>query len=269
MRNFIASMLLLVSVSTFSQVTLHTRFGFPGHCNVSVGDSLFYQFGNYGRKSVFRLLPMIGQVQFSSRQFDSMKRSKSVVLDIEASEVARRCDSLRSITLKYRFLKYNCTTFVCDVLGQKRVLAPIMFHNKMSGKYYVDWRKATGWVVMGFAGSIWGAREAFYADERVFERKWGVDPYSFFGSHQWERKYKGNRYLNSDGTVNPIKTQLFGNFGRDYWHTSKYLVWGAGTVFMFERGLSKQKFWHKVIDIAVGGVLFSASSNLTYQILRK
>jgi len=75
----------------------------------------------------------------------------------------------------------------------------------------------TAWDVVGYAaagvgGYTMGLREAFHADPRIFERKWGVSPTSFFGSEGWRRKYHDN-----DPTKGK-KSELLGNANRDFWH---------------------------------------------------
>lgn len=133
-------------------------------------------------------------------------------------------------------------------------------------KYKITTIKVVSWVGMTVAGTLWGGREAYYADNTVFERHFGVGKYNFGGSHEWERKYVHNRY--NDGK-NKQKTQLFGNFGSDYWHTSKYVVFAIGTTFTFNRSASKQQIKYRLIDVIIGGILYSAASNLTYNCLRK
>lgn len=110
-------------------------------------------------------------------------------------------------------------------------------------------------------------REAYHADPYIFEKKWRVDEYSFWGSKQWERKYVGNRYL-TDGVPNKMKSQMFGNFGRDFWHSSGYtsglfVIGGTFTI-----GNSKQKTGHKLIDMGIGSLMFLGFSKLTYNLLR-
>lgn len=61
---------------------------------------------------------------------------------------------------------------------------------------------------------------------------------------------------------------MFGNFGRDFWHSSGYtsglfVIGGTFTI-----GSSKQKFTHKLIDMSIGSLVFLGFSKLTYNLLR-
>lgn len=131
----------------------------------------------------------------------------------------------------------------------------------LNAQYKITTKKILIWTSFSIAGSIYGAREAYHANPLCFEQKWGVDEYSFFGSKQWERNYVGNRYY-----PNAIhKDELFGNFGRDFWHTSRYVSGGLVIGGTFIIGDSKQKFKHKVFDILIGSLCAIGASNLTFK----
>lgn len=131
----------------------------------------------------------------------------------------------------------------------------------LNAQYKITTKKILIWTSFSIAGSIYGAREAYHANPLCFEQKWGVDEYSFFGSKQWERNYVGNRYY-----PNAIhKDELFGNFGRDFWHTSGYVSGGLVIGGTFIIGDSKQKFKHKVFDILIGSLCAIGASNLTFK----
>ena len=136
-------------------------------------------------------------------------------------------------------------------------------------RYHISLNKALDWGTMAIAGSLHGAREAFHADPTVFERKWHSGPYSFFGSHQWERNYETNRYRSPDGTINEHKSEVFGNFGRDYWHTSDKLILVGTGYFCISRAGSKQSWKHKALDLIIGSTVLSVSSWLTYKYFRR
>lgn len=135
-------------------------------------------------------------------------------------------------------------------------------------RYRLTWAKFGLWAANAGAGAIMGGREAYHADPTVFERKFGAKPLGFFGSRQWERNYHGNSYLNSGGFKNPHKTEIFGNFGRDYWHTSRYVYTATYVGTAFTMGCSKQPLKHKVLDLLIQSCVFSLSASLSYQILR-
>ncbi|MBJ7435268.1 MAG: hypothetical protein JHC54_05750 [Acinetobacter sp.] len=136
-------------------------------------------------------------------------------------------------------------------------------------RYKITQTKLAVWTMMGAGGVAWGAREAMYADAKVFERHFGAKPYGFWGSEQWQTKYAGGRYQAADGTRNRMKTQVIGNFGRDYWHTSKYVVFAWGVTGTFVIGNSKQPMKHKLLDLLIGSAIFSGTSTFSYQMLRR
>jgi len=119
-------------------------------------------------------------------------------------------------------------------------------------------------ALLGFAvgGSAWGAREAYHADPRVFERAFGVGPYHFLGSNAWERQYFGNRY--APGQHRPE----WGNSFRDVWHAtgtgSRVLFVGA----TFAIGAGKKPLRHRLLDLALASAVGSATAWGTYTLLR-
>jgi len=134
----------------------------------------------------------------------------------------------------------------------------------LCAQYKITIPKIIAWSTFVKGGMVYGARETYHADTRIFEKKWGVDPYSFWGSKQWERNYVGNRYH-----INAIhKDEMFGNFGRDFWHTSGYVSGGFVLTGTFIIGSSKQKVTHKIIDLGIGSFLFLISSSLTNKLLK-
>lgn len=143
------------------------------------------------------------------------------------------------------------------------LLFPLLLNAQ--NNYKVTSKKILVWSGFAVAGSIYGAREMYHSDPYIFEKKWGVDEYSFFGSKQWERNYHGNRHIGESGFPNEHKSEIFGNFGRDYWHTSSYTsgVLVLGGTFVI--GSSKQKLKHKLLDFFIGSVCFTAASNFTFK----
>ena len=108
------------------------------------------------------------------------------------------------------------------------------------------------------AGSAWGVQEAIHAAPHTLE-KWGAKSDGFFGSNQWQRRYDAG---------GSMKTQAFGNFGRDYWHTSKYFVFGVTLTTSFCTGASKQPVKYKLLDMVVNSLSFIAGSFAAYKIAR-
>lgn len=75
----------------------------------------------------------------------------------------------------------------------------------------------------GFAvtsGISHGIIEALRKDQGSLQKFLNVGDYEWGGRNDWERNYKGNRYRNENGSINPHKSELLGNFGRDAWHTA-------------------------------------------------
>lgn len=140
--------------------------------------------------------------------------------------------------------------------------------NKFFEGYRITPGKVAVWTGYAVAGAVWGAREAYHADPAIFEKRWGVDEYSFFGSEAWQRNYEGNRYAGPDGSINPHKGD-FGNTFRDVHHFAgvSHNVLVIGCTFGLATG--KQKVRHKLLDAALGMVIRSAVSNLTYNYLRQ
>lgn len=146
----------------------------------------------------------------------------------------------------------------------KYIILFILVSNSLCAQYKITPKKIITWSTFAISGGIWGMRESYHADPYVFEKKWKIDPYSFWGSKQWERNYVGNRY--HPKAIH--KDELLGNFGRDFWHTSGYVSGGFVLTGAFIIGSSKQKIKHKLIDIGIGSVIFTISSHLTYKSLR-
>ena len=62
--------------------------------------------------------------------------------------------------------------------------------------------------------------------------------------------------------------ELFGNFGRDFWHTSGYVSGGLVIGGTFIIGDSKQKLKHKVFDMLIGSLCAIGASSLTFKYLK-
>lgn len=165
------------------------------------------------------------------------------------------------------------TLLVCCLIGALIWAAAISSCAQKSdlGKLFEGYRITSGkvavWTGYGIAGSLWGAREAYHADLRIFEKKFGVDPYSFWGSQAWQRNYMNNRYRNEDGSLNPHKPE-WGNTFRDYWHFSgatSRMIWIGGT---FTLGAGKQPLKHRIIDLLIGSAISTTAAWGTYTYLR-
>ena len=115
---------------------------------------------------------------------------------------------------------------------------------------------------MAISGVLHGAREAYHADPYVFERGFGVAPSSFWGSDAWKRNYFQNNPTNGH------KTEIFGNVGRDFWHTSNFLEKGLTFSASFWIGCRKKTTTQKIMNMLVAVAVRSVASTATYQIVR-
>lgn len=113
------------------------------------------------------------------------------------------------------------------------------------------------------AGIMQGCREAYHADPAVFERKFGAAPLSWWGSEQWKRNYQDN------DPEKPHKTEIFGNVGRDMWHTfnAGRATLAIGATFVI--GVQKKPVKQRVIEVLIGAGLQALTGNITYNILRQ
>lgn len=122
-------------------------------------------------------------------------------------------------------------------------------------------KKQWVWGAYAVAGILHGGREAYHAEPTVFEKRFNSAPESFFGSEQWKRQYYNRN------PENPHKPNLW-NPVRDYYHFSGAATKGIWMGGAFAIGLSEQPIKYRVIDLLIGGIITSASANITYNLLR-
>lgn len=146
----------------------------------------------------------------------------------------------------------------------KKILIPLLFLTTQATAQFtkLDLVSYTGNVLSGICS---GTTNAYHADPTIFERRFHVSPYSFFGSESWQRNYTNNRYL----PYKQHKHELLGNFGRDVWHTSRTL----DKVYLFTSlplpYLKPRPLHNKILSSLIGITLNVSSSYLTYKLLRK
>lgn len=140
--------------------------------------------------------------------------------------------------------------------------------------YTVTKKKAVLWTLAALSGIAQGMDEAQRTRPTVYEELWGVDKYSFFGSHAWERNYIGNRYWNEQfNRPNKHKTELFANTGpgRDLHHNAR--VFNVGVVALVGMGHGtdhvKGKWAHTLLDFGISALIHSVASTITYNSLLK
>lgn len=259
MKNKILFLILLLPLMSSAQI--YVKPGLPGHSFVKSGNT-YYSFGNYNAKGVGKIFSHQGVIQ-------QYKNPPKGCHEYSAKVDTGKLKELVASPPKYRLFRYNCTHFVQDVTSDKDAHTPLGLEQTLKGGYRITWKKVALFSLMGFSGALHGAREAYHADPTVFERHFNAHPYGFGGSHEWERKYVGNRYKNDSGTPRPMKSQVFGNFGRDYWHTARYLNHGVNIGVSITIGASKQPLKHKIIDGVLAFATHELFSSLTYKTLRK
>jgi len=178
---------------------------------------------------------------------------------------------------------------ICSIfVGNAQVKLELPKQKNFTGLDY------TGFFLSAIAGVAKGGLEAQYADLGVFQNKFkSIGPYDFGGTNEWERNYVGNRYLREDGTINPHKSEILGNFGRDYRHTATdvYVVtfglsttftctqegirigtdyYRTGSKFLGIRLGKRSKKWVPVlVKLTINNTIRSGTENLTYKWLRK
>lgn len=119
-------------------------------------------------------------------------------------------------------------------------------------------------------GVMSGAGESYQADKHVFEKKFGVGEYSFFGSKQWERNYVGNRYINEyTGLSNRHRSEILWNINHDFYHANRHgrtAIIGS-TVFYIARQ-KDQNTKHKIVKLLLYSTVSVITSNITQCYLR-
>lgn len=108
-------------------------------------------------------------------------------------------------------------------------------------------------ILIVFGGLLHGLREAFHADRKLFEKRFKVNPVSFFGSQQDKLKYN---------SIGEYKSIWWKYFPLDFWHLFRWIenVAVAGAIW------SLTGLWYTfpayIILVASGG-------HFSYWIARK
>jgi len=74
-------------------------------------------------------------------------------------------------------------------------------------------------ILFALAGLLWGMREYYHKNPKVFDVLWKVKPISFFGSQSWKLKYKD--YDNGDTRPAFPLAKVFPV--NDFWHSASYV----------------------------------------------
>lgn len=125
-----------------------------------------------------------------------------------------------------------------------------------------DGKQFAVWGLFAASGMLWGAREAYHADPYIFERVYGVESESFWGSDAWKRNYTDN------DPDKPHKKEYLGNVGRDIHHTfgfsSNALLFSGAFII----GARKQPVKYRALNLLLGLGVRSLFASLTYNSLR-
>lgn len=159
---------------------------------------------------------------------------------------------------------------IIKILAQQPFVIPQTGFSPKSGLTEKHWMgltkhdipRFTGWGLCLVGGIAWGAHEAYYADNKVFEKKFDANPYGWAGSRSWERKYPGNRYEKGEKPVWwKDKANVFREVKKTTAFIGRYAPITAGIVFT----LNEKRKWS---DYVAGVILYSGSATITYQLLR-
>lgn len=106
-----------------------------------------------------------------------------------------------------------------------------------------------------FAGLLQGGREAYHADDEVFEKWFGVKENSWWGSMSWIRKY------DLEG-----KEMVYHTPFSDYWHAAKWLHKG---MLIAASVLSCYHMVYHIFWLGLGiYVIETIGQNVSYRLLR-
>lgn len=127
-------------------------------------------------------------------------------------------------------------------------------------------------ILFALAGLLWGMREYYHKNPKVFDVLWKVKPISFFGSQSWKLKYKD--YDNGDTRPAFPLAKVFPV--NDFWHSASYvfkllLIVGSmlsmGVNLPF--GLPKSIWLYTVLVFIVQGVAGGISFNLIDKLYKR
>lgn len=132
------------------------------------------------------------------------------------------------------------------------------------GSYDITWdvKQVTIWAGLFVSGMAHGAREAYHADPRIFEKNFGAQPLSWWGSEAWKLNYVDN------DPQKPHKHELLGNVGRDFWHTANMVDFIPLTLCITLQSTRKQPVKYRVLNGLIGIGARTLGSMLTYNTLR-
>lgn len=148
-----------------------------------------------------------------------------------------------------------------DITGQTLNILP---EKKKERKTF--WKDFAGYAILATAGAANGMRDAYVAEPSIFQSRFGASKNGWFGSESWRNKYKngnpddGEKFLGSTSILAPTT---------DFYHFSGAmrttgLIAGTTLITIGE----KKPFWHYVLKVTAGGVVYGLSSHVSYNMLR-
>lgn len=129
------------------------------------------------------------------------------------------------------------------------------------GSYKVTSAKLAGWSVNVIGGAADGIFQGYGFENRTsFERKYGVDPYGFWGSQSWRNVYKGGEPAN--GFKSPIHRWMG---AVDAYHMfddmHKWCYMSGSVVLGIGGAKSNTKWWHYAADFTISFALSAVAKS--------
>jgi hypothetical protein len=135
--------------------------------------------------------------------------------------------------------------------------------------YKINRAKIIGWTSLTVGGFLDGALEGYGFDgRRSFERKWGADPYGFFGSESWRKIYvEGKPEMG-------VKSNFHNWLGAvDFYHVaddSRKLGYIGGGISLGIGGCQvNKKWWHWAIDVGASVIVSSTAKSIGMKWVRR
>jgi len=120
--------------------------------------------------------------------------------------------------------------------------------------YSINNLKITGWILCAISGFIDGVLEGYGFDGRTsFERKWGIDKASYFGSESWRMVYNGG---DPEQGFKSIFHKLLGAF--DFYHHAddvRKAGYIGGGLLVGVGGSQYKKTWYYIIDFGIAFII--------------
>lgn len=128
--------------------------------------------------------------------------------------------------------------------------------------------KILGYSLLAVGGTFDGMLEGYQFDGRKsFERKWGVEPESYFGSLSWKTAYQNNTV--NQGFKSPYREWRGAN---DFYHLAddvrKIGYISGGVAIGLSSYNQNSKWWHYALDILISSTISSSSKAIGVKWIR-